>query len=101
MQPPYYAVIFTNKLTDQTEGYSQMAETMEQLAQQQPGYLGMEHAREELGITISYWESLDAISNWKAQLDHLEAQRLGKEQWYKQYTTRICKVERQYSFEKS
>ncbi|MCH9661601.1 MAG: antibiotic biosynthesis monooxygenase [Bacteroidetes bacterium] len=101
MQPPYYAVIFTNKLTNETEGYSEMAEKMETLAKQQPGYLGIEHAREALGITISYWESLDAISHWKSQLDHQEAQRMGKKQWYQWYTTRICKVERAYSFEKA
>ena len=100
MKLPYYAVIFTNTQTDNLEGYSQMAEAMEALAKQQPGYLGMEHARNEIGITISYWESLEAITHWKANLDHQEAQRLGKMQWYKSYTVRICKVEREYSFEK-
>lgn len=101
MTPPYYAVIFTNVQTENTSGYEAMANAMEQLAKQQPGYLGLEHARDDLAITISYWDSLEAISKWKSQVDHLEAQRLGKEKWYEKYTTRICKVERQYSFEKS
>jgi heme-degrading monooxygenase HmoA len=101
MQTPYYAVIFTNLQTNNIEGYSEMAETMELLSKKQPGYLGMEHARSEIGITISYWESLEAIANWKANIDHLEAQNLGRKQWYQWYKTRICKVEREYEFEKS
>lgn len=100
MKAPYYAVIFTNLQTETSDGYAQMAETMEQLARQQPGFLDFEHARESLGITISYWESPEAIANWKENLDHQEAQRLGKEQWYSWYKTRICKVEREYSFQK-
>lgn len=100
MKPPYYAVIFTNLQTDQIEGYSEMADRMEALAKQQPGYLGIEHARSEMGITVSYWQSLDDIKNWKANLDHLEAQQLGRENWYSWYKTRICKVEREYEFHK-
>ncbi len=84
--------------TEDTDGYAEMAEKMEELAKQQPGYLGFEHARNDLAITISYWESLEAIKNWKANLDHLEAQKLGKERWYQWYKTRICKVEREYEF---
>lgn len=73
---------------------------METLASKQSGYLGMDHARSDIGITISYWESLEAIAQWKAQKDHLQAQQKGKETWYSQYTIRICKVEREYSFER-
>ena len=98
MTPPYYAVIFTNLQTNDTEGYSAMAETMEQLARQQSGFLDFEHARENIGITISYWESLEAISSWKANLEHLKAQKSGKERWYEWYKIRICKIEREYSF---
>ena len=100
MKLPYYAVIFTNLQTKDTEGYEAMAKSMEQLARQQPGFLDFEHAREDIGITISYWKDLDAIKKWKANLNHLEAQRMGKECWYKWYKTRICKVEREYSFNK-
>lgn len=98
MKTPYYAVIFTNIQTENLKGYEEMAQAMEVLAKQQPGYLGFEHARNEIGITISYWKSLEAIANWKANLDHQQAQRLGKEQWYKSYRVRICKVEREYGF---
>ena len=98
MKEPYYAVIFTSLQTDQTEGYSEMAESMENLAKLQPGFIGVESAKEDIGITISYWETIDAIKNWKANLDHLMAQKLGKAQWYRWYKVRICKVEREYEF---
>ena len=95
---PYYAVIFTSTLTDVDEGYAAMAEKMVSLAAKQPGYLGVESAREEVGITVSYWRDLDAIKNWKAVIDHREAQKMGREKWYANYKARIAKVERDYGF---
>jgi heme-degrading monooxygenase HmoA len=94
----YYAVIFTNELSNDTEGYSEMATKMEELAKQQPGYLGFESARDGLGISVSYWESLEAIQQWKENLEHLQAQHAGRKRWYQWYKTRICKVEREYEF---
>lgn len=96
--PPYYAVIFSSIRTQVDEGYGVMAEEMVELAEKQPGYLGHESVREGLGITVSYWKSLDAIRNWKMVSEHLLAQRLGREKWYQAYKTRICLVERDYAF---
>lgn len=96
--PPYYAVIFTSVTTDNTSGYAEMAEKMVKLAAKQPGFLGMESARQEVGITVSYWRDIESIKNWKAEAEHLKAQKLGRGQWYSGYTTRIAKVEREYSF---
>ena len=98
MNNPYYAVIFTSFLSEEAKGYEQMAESMETLANQQPGFIGIETAREQLGITISYWKTLDDIKNWKSNVDHELAQKLGKEKWYESYKVRICKVEREYEF---
>lgn len=95
---PYYAVIFTSTRTVGENGYAEMAERMENLAKQQPGYLGFESAREEIGVTISYWKSLEAIANWKAHADHLFAQERGVKDWYSWYKVRICLVEREYEF---
>jgi len=96
--PPYYAVIFTSVRTEDNNGYAEMADRMAELAAQQPGYLGIESARNEVGITVSYWESLDAIRHWKANIEHLVAQRLGREKWYSAYKTRVCLVERDYGW---
>lgn len=95
--PPYYAVIFTSTRTEGDHGYGAMAERMVALAAQQPGFLGAESARNEVGITVSYWKDLESIRAWKANAEHLEAQRLGHAQWYSAFTTRIAKVERDYS----
>lgn len=95
-QPPYYAVIFTSERTEPDVGYAKMAERMLTLAAEQDGYLGVESARDGLGITVSYWRDLDAIRQWKQQAEHREAQRLGREQWYSNYRVRIAKVEREY-----
>ena len=100
MQTPYYAVIFTSTRTDLDDNYAEMAIKMETLAKQQPGFLGVESARNEIGITVSYWESLEAIANWKQNLDHLDAQFLGRQKWYENYVVRIAKVEKEYGFEK-
>ncbi|MFB6367828.1 antibiotic biosynthesis monooxygenase family protein [Paenibacillus elgii] len=97
---PYYAVIFTSERTDVDKGYSEMAEEMVKLASVQPGFLGVESAREGIGITVSYWESLEAIQKWKQNERHLIAQRRGMSDWYLRYKTRVCKVERDYGFEK-
>ena len=97
---PYYAVIFTSTQTENIDGYEEMATKMEELAKQQPGYLGMESARNEIGITVSYWESLEAIKNWKHQSEHLKAQLKGRMDWYNWYRARICRVEREYEFKK-
>ncbi|MFD2099987.1 antibiotic biosynthesis monooxygenase family protein [Flagellimonas iocasae] len=100
LQKPYYAVIFTNTRTEGDNGYSQMAEEMEKLARKQPGFLDFESARDGLGVTISYWESLEAIANWKSNMEHREAQKNGIKKWYSWYKVRICKVEREYEFTK-
>ncbi|WP_127140214.1 antibiotic biosynthesis monooxygenase family protein [Flagellimonas marinaquae] len=99
-QKPYYAVIFTSLKTPGDEGYAEMAEEMETLARKQPGFLDVESAREGVGITVSYWESLEAIANWKAQLDHEQAQKQGRQRWYSWYKVRVCLVEREYEFNK-
>lgn len=98
-QPPYYAVIFTSIKTDEDRGYSEMADFMTRMAHKQKGFLGMESARNETGITVSYWENLASIKAWKQHADHLLAQQKGRKMWYKYYKTRICKVERDYGFE--
>jgi len=98
-KPPYYAVIFTSTRTDGDRGYSKMADYMLDLAQQQEGFLGIESAREDLGLTVSYWRDLESIKSWKENSEHLIAQEKGREEWYKNYKIRIAKVERDYEFE--
>jgi heme-degrading monooxygenase HmoA len=105
--PPYYAVIFTSLRTssgsssgssdtDHHDEYSQTAKRMVELAKQQPGYLGVESARDGVGITVSYWKDTASIRKWKQHAEHLEAQEKGKNKWYTVFKTRVALVERDY-----
>ena len=100
LKTPYYAVIFTTLLTKNLADYEKTAIRMEKLAELQEGFLGIESARNEVGITVSYWNSLEAISKWKHNIEHTEVRKIGREQWYEHYQLRICKVERDYGFKK-
>lgn len=99
-KPPYYAVIFTSERTEEESGYSDASDRMLELAKEQDGFLGFESARDGLGITVSYWSSLDAIRKWKMNTEHMSAQDQGRMIWYRNYKTRICLVERDYQFTK-
>ncbi len=98
MKEPYYAVIFTSNRTAGDQGYAAMAIDMEDLARRQAGFLGVESARENIGITISYWKDLESIARWREHTEHMLAQAKGKSEWYQKYSVRICKVEREYHF---
>lgn len=99
MEKPYYAVIFTSTKSAETAGYDEMAQLMVDLAKQQNGFLGVESARNEIGITVSYWQDLQSIRDWKQNIDHQRAQLFGIQKWYSNYKVRIALVEREYSFE--
>lgn len=99
-KPPYFAVIFTSIRTEAAENYAEMSNKLQELAKQQAGFLGEESVRENLGVSVSYWETLEAIQIWKNNAAHLVAQEKGKNVWYEKYKVRICKVERDYGFEK-
>lgn len=100
-KPPYYAVIFSSERTDNDQGYAEMAQHMLDLAAMQPGFLGVESARDGLGITVSYWADLESIKNWRANAEHRQAQDKGREAWYAAFKVRIAKVERDYGLSAS
>ena len=97
---PYYAVIFTSIMTVGENGYNEASVRMLKLVSEQEGFLGVESARNEIGITVSYLESLEAIKNWKMHMEHSQVREKGRSVWYQNFKVRICKVEREYEFEK-
>ena len=99
--PPYYAVIFTSARNDGDNGYHEMAELMVSLASQQDGFLGIESAREAIGITVSYWRDLASIQKWREHVQHTVARNKGRSDWYSAFKTRIALVERDYGFVKN
>lgn len=98
----YYAVIFTSRLSKDTTDYNDAAEEMEKLARKQPGFIDVESVRDTsgLGITISYWESLEAIKHWRDNIAHTAARKRGREQWYESFHMKICVVEKEYDFQR-
>lgn len=96
-QPPYYAVIFTSIRHAGDDGYGEAAKQMLELAARQPGFLGFETARQEIGISVSYWTTLEAILAWKENAAHRQVQARAKE-WYRAFRVRICLVAREYGF---
>lgn len=96
---PYYAVIFTSVRTEIDDGYADTSDLMLQLAAKQDGFLGVESARNDVGITVSYWRDVESITAWRKQSEHTIAREKGRLQWYQSFKVRICKVEREYDFE--
>ena len=97
-EPPYYAVIFTSLLREGDNGYGEMAAQMVELASEQPGFLGVESAREELGITVSYWRDEESVRAWKQNARHIVAQQKGLQEWFASFKVRVALVERDYGF---
>jgi len=100
-KPPYYAVIFSSVRTEGDNGYAAMSDRMVELAKQQDGFIGVESARNELGITVSYWRDLDSIRKWKENAEHTVAREKGRRDWYQSFKTRIAKIERDYDLERN
>jgi heme-degrading monooxygenase HmoA len=99
-EPPYVAVIFTSTRTPGDQGYAVMSASMEALAREQPGYLGIESARDDTtGITVSYWTDQAAARSWKQVTAHLVAQQRGRNLWYSGYRVRVAAVERDYGMD--
>ncbi|SHL15468.1 Heme-degrading monooxygenase HmoA [Pseudonocardia thermophila] len=99
-EPPYTAVIFTSLRTDGDDGYAETSARMAELAARQPGLLGIESARDGLGITVAYFRDEASARSWKQVTEHREAQRLGRDRWYRAYRVRVATVTREYGWER-
>lgn len=101
-EPPYYAVIFSiiRAKIDEAE-YELMGERMMELAMRQDGFLGFEYSPETeqgFSLSVSYWSDDASIRRWKENVEHLEAQRRGRERWYPSYSIKVARVERAYGY---
>ncbi len=99
-QPPYYAVIFTSILVKPDREYFKINDFLRQEAEKLDGFLGEDSARNDYGISVSYWKDLDSIQQWRQNADHQWAKQKGRKDFYKEYKIRIARVEREYDFKK-
>ena len=91
----YYAVIFTAQRSLSGDNmYEITADRMVALAQQQPGFLGVEAVSGDdgIGITVSYWTDRDAITQWRGNVEHIRTQAMGRQEFYDWYRIRIAEV---------
>lgn len=94
-----YVVVFAStRAAGDDAAYAEMAEHMVRRAAEQRGYVGIDSTRgsDGFGITASYWESVAAIRDWKANVEHQEAQAKGRDQWYSGFHLCIARVERDH-----
>jgi len=95
------AVIFISQRTDEdAEGYGMAAATMEVLAATQPGYLGIDAARDGdgFGITVSYWADEASALAWRANAEHAAVRALGRARWYAHYRMIVTRIARAYAW---
>lgn len=97
-ETPYFAVIFTSTLNAIDDEYLGLDDILIEKAKENSGFIGMDSARSDIGISVSYWKDLESIMLWRKDMDHIQAMQKGKEKWYEYYNVRICKVERNYEF---
>lgn len=97
-EPPYYAVIFVSVHTTDLKGYAEVMAYMEELVSGRPGYLGMDSARSEVGVTVCYWRDEESISAWREHRDHAATRDRGRTQWYERYSVKVARVERAYDW---
>ena len=95
-----WAVIFSSQLADDHEGYAEVAARMVALSKEHEGFLGIDSARGEngFGITVCYWDSLDAIARWREAEAHDRVKSVGQERFYTRYDLRVARVERERAF---
>ncbi len=94
-----YAVIFKAKLRQLDDNYADTAERLRERALQEYGCLEFNSFTQgDDEIAISYWPSEAHIAAWKADSEHLSAQRKGKMQWYDWYSVEVVEVQQEYHY---
>ena len=102
LPPGAVAVIFSSRRNGvDPAGYDAAAAAMDRLAAAQPGYLGIESARDAdgFGITVSYWADEARARAWRDQPDHAAIRDSGRATWYDSYHTVVTQVTRAYRWQ--
>lgn len=95
--------VFRNRLKPGAqEDYTKWADRMNQLAIAMPGYISHKRFTADDGerVTIVEFESAEALAAWSQHPEHLEAKKLGRSDFYSEYTLQTCNVIRESRFPK-
>lgn len=92
-----YVVIFKAVLKHPDQAYRDIAVNLRERAINQYGCLGFSAATQDNEeIAVSYWETLEQIASWKADMEHLKAQKLALSKWYQSCQVQVAEVMHQY-----
>ncbi len=91
-----FVVTFISLLNTNADGYEAAADKMIKAVEKEKGFVAVYSVRNEVGvgITVSYWSSLEAIAQWKADNAHTVIQKKGKNEWYDWYQLQVCEIVR-------
>ena len=94
-----FAVIFTAEFAATLdEEYEVSASKLRARAQRLYGCLEFVSFREgDKEIAVSYWKTMADIKRWRADSEHVQAQSIGRQRWYKSYEVKIVEVLKSYS----
>jgi heme-degrading monooxygenase HmoA len=98
-----YAVIFKSKRQDaNSELYYQHNDPLDEKIKTIPGYVkhsGIRHPETREGVTVAYFDSLDAINQWRKDSEHMDAKKLAKSHFYENYSVEITEVIDSYGWD--
>jgi heme-degrading monooxygenase HmoA len=91
-----YAVIFKSKRQDANgELYYEHNDKLDEKIRSLAGYVkhsGMRHPETREGMTVAYFDSLEAIDQWRKDAEHMDAKKLAKSHFYENYSVEITEV---------
>jgi heme-degrading monooxygenase HmoA len=94
-------VVFRSRLRDENaEGFQALADRMKALAASMPGFISYKVYVAEDGerVSIHEWETPEHLRAWREHPEHRQAQMLGREAFYSEYTLYVCDRPRESRF---
>ena len=86
------------------DAYLEHAQKMREEVEKIQGFISVERFQSlyEDGklLSLSLWESQEAIRRWRAHAEHRLEQEMGRTTYFHRYQIRVAKVEREYGHSK-
>ncbi len=101
-----YLIIFeAYPHASQKDRYFELAAQLREDLINQPGFIHVERFQSLVDegkiLSLSCWESEEAIAGWRNHAEHMVVQKEGKEKIFDSYRLRVAEVVRDYGFSRS
>jgi len=98
-----YVIIFeVYPHASQKDRYFELAAQLRESLVKQPGFIQVERFQSLINegkiLSLSSWESEEAIAGWRAHAEHMVVQKEGKDRIFDSYRLRVAQVIRDYDF---